>query len=113
MDVGERLCTILCNGCGDVLCCAGERGHIDLRRPHDLGLVYRLPAELIPLVYFILLYLYSCILYNFYCIQVYRLAAEPHAPPLECAAFGADEQLVMAGTQSGALLVWALAGRAG
>ena len=67
-----------------MLLTAGDGGVVRLRRPHDLALLQELRA----------------------------LSDEsPGGPgPLRCLALSASEELVLAGTQRGTLLVWA-AGR--
>ena len=80
--VGERLSALCYSSSGEVLLSAGERGRVTLRRPSDLSVLYELHAG--------------------------SEQSPGGAGPLRCLSVSADEDYVLAGTQGGCMLVWAL-----
>ena len=82
MGAAERLHALAFDSTNDVLLSAGERGVVVLRRAHDLSVLHELraPSE-----------------------------ESPGGPgPLRCLALSPGDEYVLAGSQRGTLLVWAV-----
>ena len=82
VGAGERLAALCFNPTGEVLLSAGEQGVVVLRHPHTLAVLHELRAS--------------------------SAESPGGSGPLRCLALSPGEEYVLAGSQRGSLLVWAL-----